>query len=269
MSAPELYKGISSRLCIITLLITVVSGHAQSTELQWCVDNLPGIHEFKGSKLTGTIARFIDSVSQRAKVEIKHTEDTPFNRCLRSMKQGDTDIMVSLNKSAEREQYMHFIPIYRGLAESLFFSKQHGQNITHESQLKELRIGQITGFAYNTIDVPVLAQSNQMIAVDSLDDGLVMLYLNHLDLLIAPKRFTSAFAKLNPRYHDVLDVSDFKLRNGQNKMVHLAISKNSQVPEETISRLERAIVALRQENKIVPLIFPQEDQKARSMIAVN
>lgn len=224
--------------------------------LSWCVDHLPERHEFS-PQLKGPAVDFMRLLATTAGFTLAFSQDTPFARCLRAMKQGKHDVMVSLNINAERQQYMHMLPLYPGIPEGLFQAKDRPLATTILADVKRLRIGLVNGYVYNTSDLPTLTVNNSVEQVNSVEDGLIFLLFDELDALLAPRVATGTMIRRHPRYKDSLSLANIQLKAKGDRFVALAISRNSGVSEQVITDIRQAISELQRSNQVLPVLFPE------------
>ena len=261
-----------TKLLLIFLIGIVVSrGHANEggavttlsdsanppPSLSWCVDHLPERHEFTPEGLAGPAVDFMRLLADTAGFTLEFSQDTPFARCLRAMRQGSHDIMVSLNISDERKKYMHMLPLYPGIPEGLFQANNRPLLAKNKDGVKGARLGLVNGYVYNTSDINTLTSNNNVETVNSVEDGLILLLFDELDAVLAPRVATGTMIRQHPRYKHTLSLSDVQLKASGERFVALAISKNSGVSESLIESIVRAIAELQRKNLVLSVLFPE------------
>lgn len=114
------------RLKLIFLVVAlysceVIAKSPAPEELNWCLDDYPGRHSFEGDKIHGPSVDFMFALADDAGFKLIHSDNTPFERCLRNMRVGQADLMVGLYNKGDRGSYMELLPIYTHLTEKLFY----------------------------------------------------------------------------------------------------------------------------------------------------
>ena len=152
-------------LCILLALSTSAWADDQPV-LQWCLDNYPNRHNYPPQgEPYGPTVDLMRELARRSGFALTFSPNTPFARCLKLMRDGKTDLMIRLNYSDERHDYMHLIPYVRAArAEHLYLLNQHS-DISEFAQLNRLTIGVIRGYIYNA-ELPNLLIKNSKTVVE-------------------------------------------------------------------------------------------------------
>jgi polar amino acid transport system substrate-binding protein len=91
---------------------------------------------------------FLENLGQRLGIKIKHSA-CPFQRCLRSMSDGNLDVMVFIGVTPERSNYLKYIQIWQ-IPRSIPFYVRKGEEhrLQRYEDLHQLHIGIVNGYAY-------------------------------------------------------------------------------------------------------------------------
>jgi ABC-type amino acid transport substrate-binding protein len=237
----------STFLALVSLLFFSVHSIA-GTALEWCVDDIPLRHEFVGDSLQGPTVTFMKTVADRAGFTLTHTTDTPFQRCLKMMQNGQTDLMMGIVKNADRASYMEFIPVYKSRSESLFMRQESVHDFHTNSDIATLKLAKVKGYVMNTPDWPALVENNTIMEINNVDDGLAMLFHDHTDVLVSPHYSTLVRISHNPRFENQIAVSPIKLRDSTEKYVYLAFSKHADI-SKVLRKKTASVIANMVKNK--------------------
>lgn len=107
------------------------------------------IIETEGGKSTfkGIYFDVIKEAAKRAGIKITF-KDVPFKRALKSMEQGQQDIMAGPNRTAEREAYMHYIDAPMAAEPKVFYTHAIANDIENFNDLEGYVIGVLRGAKY-------------------------------------------------------------------------------------------------------------------------
>jgi len=101
-----------------------------------------------GKVIGGFKYDLLEEITKRINWTVDHSY-CPFQRCLRSMADGQLDIMVFIAVNQDRSQYMDFVQIWKIPRKVPFFTlRGREQELTRYEDLKNLRIGVVNGYAY-------------------------------------------------------------------------------------------------------------------------
>lgn len=83
-----------------------------------------------------------------------------------------------------------------------------------------------------------------------------MLTLNHVDYVLAPRFSTQAIISQHPRYSENLKEASIVFTSANSKYVHLAISKNGNVSQQSIKLITDTVEQMRDSGELEKLLFP-------------
>jgi len=230
-------------LLCISFCFQVYAVEEQHLELEWCLDDYPGRHNYpEQSDPYGPTVDFMQELAKRSGIRIRYSANTPFARCLLLMAQGKTDLMVRLNTNAERERFMFMLPIQRSGEEVLLVLNDHS-NIDSLNEFKLLHLLLIRGYTYPDI----ITQHPNIILVSSLEVGLQMLLKKRADAIMTSAENANIWFKKNPNYQAQFKPINLHFLELESGFIHLALSKAS--PHANIKpRLEKAIASMIEDN---------------------
>ncbi|AWL11413.1 hypothetical protein HMF8227_00918 [Saliniradius amylolyticus] len=174
-------------MTVVLLFLCSFSGHTGPADanVQMCVDHFPPRQiQTPDGHWTGYSVAVVQAIADRAKVSLTFTINTPFGRCLKYMKSGETQIMSGLRRTDERLEYMHMEP-YSIASTSLLFSRTASElNISQPRQLAGLIVGVMRGFTYAK-EFERMRDHIQLVEVGSLSAGFGMLNKGRIDVMMA------------------------------------------------------------------------------------
>ncbi|MFC3094060.1 substrate-binding periplasmic protein [Alteromonas sediminis] len=242
---------------LITLILFSVKGVASQKEsLLWCVDDIPVRHYYNEGKLKGTTVDFMQALAEKSGFALRYTQNTPFSRCLMQMQAGEADLMMALNKNDERSQYMHLFPVYKARSETLFTTTEGKQAFSQLGDIRDNTLATISGYLYNTSDLSLLQNHNQIISAYSVEGALAMLIRGKVDLVVAPHFSTLARIQSNPHFKNNIVTLPITLGQKTTRYVHLGISKQAKLPAEQVDTIRQALQTLKESGEAERLLFP-------------
>lgn len=242
---------------LLLLLISVtLSANANAVPLRWCLDHYPGRHVFNGENISGPSVDFMRELAERSQLNLVHSEDTPFARCLKQLHDGDMDVMIGLYKTNERSRYMHMFPIYTGMTEKLYYHKDKQAPITKLDQLVDFHIVIREKFNIHTPDYEYILQHNTISETKTVSDAMAMLLTGHADFVLATSFSADFSLQNNPRLDAAIEVSPVQLARDNQTLIYLGVSKNSKLPPDSIRRVEQSLIEMRAQGKSNIFISP-------------
>ncbi len=90
----------------------------------------------------------LETLGQRLGIDVKHSA-CPFQRCLRSMSDGNLDIMVFIAVTPQRSQFLNYIQVWK-IPRSIPFYVRKGEQhrLQKYEDLHQLHVGIVNGYAY-------------------------------------------------------------------------------------------------------------------------
>ncbi|MBT0587501.1 substrate-binding periplasmic protein [Alteromonas oceanisediminis] len=243
---------------LLALSLPVASATDKLPELTWCVDHLPDRHAFIGNDVVGPTVDFMVTLSKEAQFTLLYEREATFADCLSSLAEGRHDLLVAINYSEERARFMDLIPLYDALPEQLFVKRSmRSVKTTQVNNITAATIGVPIGYVFNSNEFALLVTNNTMVEVDSIENGLAMLYYDHIDVLIAPALSTASIIQKNRRLQESLGVLPVKLTTSERRSVHLGMCKRCDISAPVRLRITQAIEKLKADNQILPIMYPE------------
>jgi polar amino acid transport system substrate-binding protein len=106
----------------------------------------------ENGKSAGFEIDIFNAVMEIMDIKVEFT-NYPWQRCLNAIKTGKADILISLLRTDERENFTYFPDEHISLSKTVFFTKKD-KNIIFNGNYKDLKdysIGVIAGFSYGDI----------------------------------------------------------------------------------------------------------------------
>lgn len=193
-------------LCGLLLLCGGLSPAAASQPvLHWCLDHFPRFHEFHGrNPPTGPSVDLMLELAKRAEFTLEFSPRTPVARCFKQMQQGTADLMVNLNHSPERDEWMFLLPYSENIPETMYLQADDLRLIDQFSQLNQLRLVSVRNYRYSPTLMRLLVSHRQHLEVESIEAGFELLRKGRVDALIAPTQSSLEVIKNNDAYHPAL-----------------------------------------------------------------
>lgn len=90
----------------------------------------------------------LETLGQRLGIEVNHSA-CPFQRCLRSMSDGNLDVMVFIAVTPQRSNYLKYIQVWK-IPRSIPFYVRKGEEhrLQNYEDLHQLHVGIVNGYAY-------------------------------------------------------------------------------------------------------------------------
>lgn len=233
------------------LAVSMPMPAAELPVLQWCLDNYPNRHNYPATgEPYGPTVDLMRELAQRSGFVLSFSQNTPFARCLKLMQTGETDLMIRLNYSDERNSYMHLIPYVRAArAEHLYLLQQH-RNIHDIAELNGLTIGVIRGYIYNAELANLLIKSSKtVVEIDTEASAMAMLLHKRIDAVIAPMQTTEHLINSNPKFKDKIKVASLMFPFEHNMYVHIGLSRKSR-HLALLPRIRQAVDSMEQDGLI-------------------
>jgi polar amino acid transport system substrate-binding protein len=238
-------------LLSLLLLVSAVTAAQPLPVLQWCLDNYPNRHNYPvQGQPYGPTVDLMRELARRSGFELSFSPNTPFARCLKLMQDGQTDLMIRLNYSDERNSYMHLIPYVRSArAEYLYLLDQH-KDIHDMAQLSRLTIGVIRGYIYNA-ELPniLIKNSKNVVEIDTEDSAMTMLLYKRVDAVIAPMQTTEHVINSNAKFKGAIKIASLEFPFQRNMYVHIGLSRKSR-HAGLLPQIQDAIKSMEQDGLI-------------------
>ncbi|BFM18259.1 hypothetical protein R50073_44420 [Maricurvus nonylphenolicus] len=91
---------------------------------------------------------FLEALGKRLGISLTH-QACPFQRCLRSMSDGQLDIMMFIAVTPERSRYLKYIQIWEIPVKMPFYVRKGEEDRLREyTDLHQLHVGVVNGYAY-------------------------------------------------------------------------------------------------------------------------
>jgi len=149
------------------LIIVVFPSLGQSGQLvAIAFSEFPPYKMIVDGKQTGIDAEILTEIAKRMDLTFYFNNGT-FEDCLRMMERGDADLMTSLLRRPERENYIHYVqPRYRTRANKIFYVRNDRRNLIRSyDDLTRLRIGVKGGVKY----APMFDNNKDLIKIPAPD----------------------------------------------------------------------------------------------------
>lgn len=118
---------------------------------------------------------------------IEITRPYPWKRVLRNSKYGDVDIIIGVQKSAERMQYLDFVePAFTSTAHTVFFKKDKKNVIKSKEDLKRFREGITLGSTLDEKFTNFMMTHLTLDRVATVEQNYLKLMAGRVDYFIAP-----------------------------------------------------------------------------------
>lgn len=198
-----------SILLPLLLLLSFQSYAADKPVLRLVHTHFPPWFIVEGDHYSGIDVLVVQELARRLDLVVE-VNDCPIMRCFMQMRKGQADLMSSLFKRPEREEFMLFIePYYFSAHDTVFYVKSGRMNILKNYQdLYKLSVGTTKKIAYSTrfdadkrIDKQVVVNQAQLPKM--LMSGRIDTFLGDetvLDYLVITAGMESAFEKTDFRF---------------------------------------------------------------------
>ena len=234
-------------LCILTLFSHRVDAAVQLPTLRWCLDHFPRFHEFqRGDEVSGPSVEVMEHLAKRAGFTLQYSPRTPLARCFRQMAQGEADLMINLNHTPERAQWMFLFPYSENIPETLYQRAADLRHIDQLSQLTPLVLVTVRNYSYNpTLMTLITNQKRQHIEVDSIFAGFQLLQKGRVDGLILPTQSSLDVIRKHPQLHYQFRKAPLTFKFSEKRYVNIGLSRLSKhlYLKETIARTIEQMMA--------------------------
>ena len=222
----------------------------------------PPVVNYKNSQYSGENIDVARLLAKKLGKKIKFIQ-CPIARCLSMMKEGDADLIFSLRKTVERQQYMTFIePAFKVQHYPLRFFTLKGSKLKIErfTDLDKLVVGAIRGAAYyeefdnnNELNKIFVTEHAQLIQ---------MLLKNRIDTFLEREETIKPLIT-NETYLNSLALAKYKY----DKAVYsyIAVSKNSPL-HGIVNRISMQIIDMIKSGELAVLV---ESSKVPKLSDVN
>ncbi len=230
--------------------------------LHWCLDHFPRFHEFHGrNKPTGPSVAVMEELAKRAGFTLQYSERTPVARCFRQMENGESDLMINLNFTEDRAEFMHMIPYSETIPETLYLRADDPRFIDQLSQLSSLVLVTVRNYSfYNPALLAMFeAQPQQRIEVDSIAAGFDLLNKGRVDGLIVPTQSSLEVIRNQPKLHYKFRKAALTFKFPTKRYINIGLSKKSKhlyLKEKIVG----AINAMQQDGTVTRLYDQQLPQ---------
>ena len=195
-------------LVALVLIYLLQPALASSQQLRYVQTNFPPWFISEDGNFSGIDVLIVKELAKR--LELKLAIDTcPIMRCFSQMRRGRVDMMSSLFKRPEREEFMYFIePFYFDAHDTVFYVKRGRKDIIKTyDDLYKLSVGVTKKISYGekfdndkNIDKEVVSLQTQLPKM--LMSGRIDAFLGDetvMDYLVITAGFYDAFEKTNFR----------------------------------------------------------------------
>lgn len=132
---------------LLILLMLIVLGLSAKTYTVVC-EEYPPYEYLENGKPTGLDIEILQAVAQKAGIEFKYNF-VPWERALYLTKNKQADAIISLFKTAEREEFLLFPEEGLAYERNVIFAKEnYNREINKIDDLKNLTIGVTSGYSY-------------------------------------------------------------------------------------------------------------------------
>jgi len=212
---------------------------------------------YENNKLTGQTIEFANALAQKLNMKTQFYI-CPVARCFSMVKLGQVDMIIDINKTIERQQYMTYLPPYKiqPLPLHFFSLKSKKLNITHYSDLFSLTIGVTRGYTYfDKFDHD--SQLNK-VSITTKKQLINMLHLGRIDAFIAREESLVTLPEYEKYAHEF---ERSALHLSKSVPSYLALSKKSWLNGYENIIIEK-IIELKKEG-VIEQIFQQPSQDIR------
>ena len=211
-------------------------------------DSPPYSYRNAENQLDGLSVKIAERFAAQLNMELKPVF-CPWARCLELVKRGSLDLILGVNKDAEREQWLDFIEpaFFVGEQKFGFFVLSQGPKIQRYQDLKGLSIGSLRG----SYHFPRFDADNKLykVTTTNVETLINMLIAGNLDTVIHLERTMAPYLEQFDKQNQ-MKLSDFKPTVTTNGF--LAISKKSNLSKD-LDSLNDAMKTLVRSGAIVDL----------------
>lgn len=213
------------KIALLCLLIFLTFSTSAKTKLVVAVSSFEPWTIINESGISGIDMELIEQLASYQNLEVSHLR-CPWIRCLKLLEEGKADIVSSVFKSKEREQYLSYFksPYVHGNNRIFYLNKNTNITINSIEDLSSLRVGLRRGIKY----FPEFDQQTQMNRelVNDNNQLIQMLLKNRIDTFIGQEDVVDYFLlKRNlTQYIKKANYKYFQVDEG-----YLAFSKKSKL----------------------------------------
>lgn len=136
------------RYLLLLLLLLNLPASASPKVLTYGYAHFPPFMCSDSEQHSGIDLQLIKELGKRLGIRVE-MQEYPFKRLLQNMKSGQIDIMTSLAKRPDREQYMSYLtPSYYALGPTFYVQQGKENTIRHYDDLYNLTVGMSAGSAF-------------------------------------------------------------------------------------------------------------------------
>ncbi len=223
---------LMKKFIIPTLFLSIFcleSNSSHGQELIFASAHFPPWVVVDEEEVGGVDVEIIKEVAQRLGIKLVIL-DCPWKRCLRMMQDGQIDIMSSLFKRPDREQFMHFIePPYLEESTTVFYVTKGNQHILNKySDLYKLEVGITRGVSYfPKFDNDTQIKKTELVKAPQL---LNMLVEKRIDTVPAEESYFD-YTLVMEGFSEQIEKTKLKVTNKKEK-TYFALSKKSSFVEQ-------------------------------------
>ena len=213
---------VFSALTLVILMTFPTAATSNTFEL--CLDHMPPRQiVIDGEEPSGRNVDIAKAFSREVNFNLTFTPSIPFNRCIRYMSEGKTDLMMGLVQNAERDKFMVFVPITNVTKRRLFMLEENHYNVSTLKDAEGLQIGIVKHYAYFEAISKQLDKS-LVFELSNLEEGFDLLLKYKLDAVVVTDHTGLYLSEL---YSSHKKIVPSRLEFVSNKKANLAISKHS------------------------------------------
>ncbi|WP_281555844.1 transporter substrate-binding domain-containing protein [Thalassomonas sp. RHCl1] len=136
-------------LIALPLAISAFASKAENKTIHFGIDSWPPFTIVETGNISGIDIEVVRVMADTLALELKFVP-CPFKRCLRMMENGELDMLGSLQKTRDRQLYMHYIePSYYAANKVFYTLKANPSTIEQYQDLQQYTIGVTLGHKNN------------------------------------------------------------------------------------------------------------------------
>ena len=224
--------------------------------LVWCVNHFPRWHEFSDSgQLSGPSVEFMHELAHRAEFDLEITPRTPIARCLRLLETGAADLMVNLNFSEERAEFMHLLAFAENERDSLWMRCDEHWVRDTLAKLDRMKLITLRGSVREPgINDMIERLPKEPGLVESWERAFEMVRLGRADAVLAPTASAFRVVEANRRFHRTFCPVFLQIEGAPVSHIHLGLSRQSD-HSGLVEQIRQAIASMQEDGSIARL-FP-------------
>lgn len=143
---------------------------------------------------------FLEALGKRLGITLTH-QACPFQRCLRSMSDGQLDVMMFIAVTPERSRYLKYIQVWEIPVKMPFYVRKGEESRLHKyTDLHQLHVGVVNGYAYfSRFDNDSAIQKSKVMREEQLPK---MLQAGRIDAFVAfgqdPQQLLADYQGITP-----------------------------------------------------------------------